>query len=120
MRPELLTMQAFGPYKDLTTIDFTKLDDHGIYLLTGPTGAGKTMIFDAIMYALYQTGSGEYRNKEDTFRNRNVPIDVKPFVRLTFSVLNKRYTIERTLRYKAKKDNINTISLGVFNKMLMN
>ena len=116
MRPELLTMQAFGPYKDLTTIDFTKLDDHGIYLLTGPTGAGKTMIFDAIMYALYQTGSGEYRNKEDTFRNRNVPIDVKPFVRLTFSVLNKRYTIERTLRYKAKKDNKNLTDVKVYLK----
>ena len=116
MRPELLTMQAFGPYKDLTTIDFTKLADHGIYLLTGPTGAGKTMIFDAIMYALYQTGSGEYRNKEDTFRNRNVPIDVKPFVRLTFSVLNKRYTIERTLRYKAKKDNKNLTDVKVYLK----
>ena len=116
MRPELLTMQAFGPYKDLTTIDFTKLDDHGIYLLTGHTGAGKTMIFDAIMYALYQTGSGEYRNKEDTFRNRNVPIDVKPFVRLTFSVLNKRYTIERTLRYKAKKDNKNLTDVKVYLK----
>lgn len=116
MKPEILTMQAFGPYATITTIDFTKLNNSGIYLLTGATGSGKTMIFDAIMYALYQTGSGEYRSKEETFRNRNVPIDIKPFVRLTFSVKDKRYTIERTLRYKAKKDNKNLTDVKVYLK----
>ncbi|MBR6061014.1 MAG: AAA family ATPase [Spirochaetales bacterium] len=49
MRPLRLVMSAFGPYADLTEIDFSKLGSNGIYLITGDTGSGKTMIFDAIV-----------------------------------------------------------------------
>ena len=62
MRPIKLTMSAFGPYAGVTEIDFDKLGERGIYLVTGDTGAGKTTIFDAIVYALYGEPSGDSRS----------------------------------------------------------
>ena len=53
MRPLLLTMNAFGPYKNKCEIDFSKFPSKGLYLITGDTGAGKTTIFDGISFALY-------------------------------------------------------------------
>ena len=60
MRPIKLTMSAFGSYSGMETIDFTKIQG-GLFLVTGDTGAGKTTIFDAVTYALYDRTSGSGR-----------------------------------------------------------
>lgn len=61
MRPIKLTMSAFGSYSGMETIDFTKIRG-GLFLVTGDTGAGKTTIFDAVTYALYDRTSGGRRD----------------------------------------------------------
>ena len=61
MRPIKLTMSAFGSYSGAEIIDFTKIQG-GLFLITGDTGAGKTTIFDAITYALYDKTSGGRRD----------------------------------------------------------
>ena len=61
MKPVKLTMSAFGPYKEKEVIDFRELKNHHLFLITGPTGSGKTSIFDAICYALYGETSGTDR-----------------------------------------------------------
>lgn len=59
MRPLKLIMRAFGPYAGETVIDFDKLDGRHLFLICGPTGAGKTTILDAMCYALYGRTSGD-------------------------------------------------------------
>ena len=61
MMPINLTLSAFGPYPKVITIDFESFQEDGLFLITGPTGSGKTMIFDAMMFALYGKTSGQIR-----------------------------------------------------------
>ena len=56
-----LKFQAFGPFLKEQHIDFTQLNEKGMFLIKGPTGTGKTTIFDAIVYALYGAGSSQDR-----------------------------------------------------------
>ena len=64
MKPIHLIINAWGPYKGKETVDFQTLTDQGVFLITGPTGAGKTTIFDAITFALFGEVSGSIREKE--------------------------------------------------------
>ncbi|MEE1219008.1 MAG: SMC family ATPase [Ruminococcus sp.] len=102
MRPLMLKMSAFGPYADETIIDFEKLGINGIYLITGDTGAGKTTIFDAIVYALYDRSSSETREPK-MFRSKYAKPETKTFVELIFQNGDKQYKIKRNPEYLRPK-----------------
>lgn len=102
MRPLKLKMSAFGPYAGEETIDFTALQDKNIFLITGPTGAGKTTIFDGITFALYGRASGDER-KSENFRSDFADEDRLTFVELWFEVKGKKYYIKRIPQQKKKK-----------------
>ncbi len=101
MRPLRLSMTAFGPYAEKTAIDFRELNQ-GVYLITGDTGAGKTTIFDAIVFALYGEGSGSGRSS-DMFHSDYVDKFTDTEVELEFSCRDKEYKIVRTIHYKKKR-----------------
>lgn len=102
MRPLYLTISGWGPYKDLVEIDFEKIQKTGLFLITGPTGAGKTTIFDAISYALYGNLSGDMREK-GTVRSDFAGADVQTFVKLRMEHGGKVYNIERNPEYMRPK-----------------
>lgn len=104
MKPLKLTMQAFGSYgKNLTTIDFNR-PNQNLFLITGDTGAGKTTIFDAIVFAIYGE-AGSAKNKKDGIELQSQYVDygTEPFVELSFSEKSgeeiKVYTVRRVPRH---------------------
>lgn len=99
MRPLKLTLSAFGPYAGHTEIDLEKLGEKGLYLITGDTGAGKTTIFDAITYALYDAPSGTNRDTS-MFRSKYASPETPTFVEMTFSCGGKVYTVRRNPEYE--------------------
>ncbi|MGM9973396.1 MAG: AAA family ATPase [Clostridiaceae bacterium] len=102
MRPLKLTMSAFGPYAGEEIVDFTLLKDKKIFLITGPTGAGKTTIFDAISFAIYGKASGGDRESEN-FRSDFAEEDRITYVELSFLLKGKEYYIKRTPQQQKKK-----------------
>lgn len=104
MRPLILSMKAFGSYMD-ETIDFRKVD-HGLFLITGDTGAGKTTIFDAITFALFGETSGG-RREGRMMRSQYAPPNVKTEVTLLFLYQGEEYQITRNPEqpnYKINKE----------------
>ena len=90
-------MSAFGSYAGVTEIDFTKINK-GIFLITGDTGSGKTTIFDAIVYALYDRTSTGTREPSD-MRSQYAAADVQTYVEYTFLYDDKIYKIRRNPKY---------------------
>ena len=101
MKPLKLVMSAFGSYANETTIDFEK-QNHGLFLIAGDTGAGKTTIFDAITYALYDETSGGERNG-NMMRSQYAKPEADTFVEFTFSYGEDIYRIRRNPEYRIQK-----------------
>lgn len=98
MKPLKLVMSAFGPYAGREEVDFTRLGESGLYLITGDTGAGKTTVFDAVSYALYGEASGDIRENK-SFRSTYADRDTPTFVELEFMNRGKKYRIRRNPEY---------------------
>lgn len=97
MRPVKLIMSAFGSYAGRTEIDFTEIPN-GLFLITGDTGAGKTTIFDAITYALYDRTSGGTRDG-NMMRSQYADEGTDTYVEYTFIYQKKQYKILRNPEY---------------------
>lgn len=94
MKPISLTIEAFGPYRDSVTLDFNELQNHSMFLISGPTGAGKTSILDAMVYALYGEPSGEVR-KTDAIRSDFAEPERMTRVDFSFAIGEAQYRVER-------------------------
>ena len=102
MRPLRLEMTAFGPYPKEVILDFAVLANQSMFLITGPTGAGKTSILDAIVYALYGQTSGGLRDGSD-MRSDYADATTPTSVVFEFQVGDHRYRLERTPKQELQK-----------------
>ena len=103
MRIHTLTFTGVGPYRDRQHIDFDQLKNSGLYLINGPTGAGKSTIIDAIVFALYGRLSGDESDESRMRSDFASPTD-KTEVELVFETSDGRFRVIRTPKYmRAKK-----------------
>lgn len=110
MRPIKLTMTAFGSYEEKTVIEMNKLGEDGLYLITGETGAGKTVIFDAIVFALYGKTSSADRSAKllcKQFEKKGAKSEVE----LVFSYGDEVYTVRRWFKKSDGTEPEATLSL---------
>ena len=98
-----LEFQAFGPFVEKQTIDFTILNDKGMFLINGPTGTGKTTIFDAVTFALYGKGSGKDRDDGKSLRSDYAKEEDITYVNLEFEANGNTYFIHREAARLRKK-----------------
>lgn len=94
MRPLRLTLQAFGPYLDKTTVDFSPFQESGLFLITGPTGGGKTSLLDAMCFALYGRSTGGRRKFSDMRCTQAGP-ETPTWVELDFLLNGRTYRFRR-------------------------
>lgn len=104
MRPKKLVMQAFGSYGKKTEIDFTK-PVQNLFLITGDTGAGKTTIFDAIVFALFgEASSGNNKKSGEELQSQFTDFVSEPFVEFTFTErlgsAEEEFKVKRIPRHK--------------------
>lgn len=102
MRPISLEIEAFGPYLDRTVIEFDKLNDAGLFLITGSTGGGKTTLLDAMCIALYNRSTGARRHFPD-MRSLSADNTRRTEVTFTFSLGEETYRFHRALFMKKKR-----------------
>ena len=95
MYPKKLELAAFGAFRDKQQLDFSILDHENIFVISGPTGAGKTTIFDAIAFALFGEASGNTR-KSENFKSDFSDATEECYVDFTFTLNKKDYRIVRT------------------------
>ncbi len=97
MKPLRLELTAFGSYPGTEVVDFTVLAPRGLFVVTGPTGTGKTTIFDAMCFALYgvmpRKGAGEARS-------HHADASAETVVRFEFECDGVRHTATRTPEYE--------------------
>ncbi|HEV2798224.1 MAG TPA: SMC family ATPase [Nocardioides sp.] len=103
MRLHHLEVTAFGPFAETTAIDFDALSDAGLFLLSGPTGAGKSSVLDAVCFALYGDVPGD-RSAAKRLRSDHAGDDVVPRVVLEATLSGRRFRIDRSPAWtRAKK-----------------
>jgi exonuclease SbcC len=107
MRIHHLTIQGFGPFKDKQEIDFDALSQDKIFMLEGPTGAGKSSIIDAIVFSLYGVTAHEAATKSgpagQRVRSDYCEVGDETKVCIEFSTGGARYKVTRTAAYDAPK-----------------
>ncbi|MCR5626272.1 MAG: AAA family ATPase, partial [Lachnospiraceae bacterium] len=102
MRPIKIEFQAFGPYVGKETVDFEAISEKGLFLICGKTGYGKTVILDAMTFALYGKSSGNGRDDFEAMRCTNADPDTSTYVSFEFEADSKYYKFERRLEKKRK------------------
>ena len=102
MRLHHLTMTAFGPFAGTERVDFDRLGQGGLFLIHGPTGAGKTSVLDAVCFALYGSLPGA-RSKDRSPKSDHAPTDLEPEVTLEFTIRGRRIRINRKPRWERPK-----------------
>ncbi|RFU85680.1 SMC family ATPase [Streptomyces triticagri] len=104
MRLHRLSVSAFGPFGGTQEIDFDALSEAGLFLLHGPTGAGKTSVLDAVCYALYGSVPGARQSQSAALRSDHAPADTRTSVTLELTVAGRRLEITRQpARVRPKK-----------------
>ncbi len=104
MKPLRLEFNAFGPFAQNEVVDFEKVTESGIFLICGPTGAGKTTIFDGICFALYGEASGPLRQNEN-FKSDFSDPSALCFVRYSFSIRDRKFEVYRAPKQQKQKKN---------------
>ena len=94
MRLHELSVTAFGPFAGTERVDFDELNDAGLFLLTGPTGAGKTSILDAVCFALYGSVPGVRGVK--ALKSQHAGLETAPEVVLDFAIRDRRFVVRRS------------------------
>ena len=95
MRIHRLTMSAFGPFAGTEEVDFDRLSAHGLFLLNGPTGAGKTSVLDAVCFALYGSVPGA-RQEGKRLRSDHAEPALEPSVTCEFSAQGRHFEVTRS------------------------
>ena len=94
MRVHHLEVTAFGPFAQTQSIDLDGLGEAGLFLISGPTGSGKTSLLDAISFALFGSVPGTRVPK--TLRSHHADPDVAPQVLLEVTLSGRRFRIRRS------------------------